>query len=784
MRRFLPFTSLTARRTYLLVVTVLLGLSSSGVAQQVPTPESVLGFVPGTDRKLVEWPVLVRYYQQLAAASPKVEYRELGKTTLGAPFVALVISSEANMVRLDQIRAANAKLADPRTLASSAERDSIIRNGKTIVLITSSIHSTEVGGHLSPTIIAYRLATENTPAIREILNNTVLLLVPSLNPDGVTIVSKWYNQSLGTPAEGAGPPELYHWYVGHDNNRDWYAFTQVETQLTVDSLHNVWHPQIVHDIHQQGTNGSRLFLPPFLDPVEPNVDPLLVQGFNTLGTFMAWELTGQGKQGIVTYGIYDGWTPARAYQHHHAGVRVLSETASARLATPIDVPFDQLTPGRGFDARVSSVNFADPWPGGHWTLANIVDYQSSGALALLEHAARNHTTWLSNFYTISQRAVDGWDAWPRAFVIPADQENQIGLRTMLGILHRGQVEIKRAEQAFTAAGTSFPSGSYVIELQQPYASFAKALLERQDYPDLRLYPGGPPRPPYDVTAHTLPLLMGVDVFTVTDDLNARLSAPIDPPQPVFDYAGLSDPNADPARARIGLYKSYTASMDEGWTRWIFDTWHVPYATLVDSVIRAGNLNEHFDAIVIPDMSQRQIVQGLPASYPRPYAGGLGTAGVQSLRRFVENGGTLVTFNDASLFAIETFQFPIRDAVGDMDSREFYAPGTLFALELDGSNPLTRGMPSSTAAWFQQSPAFDVTPRTDLRVVARYPSDPDAVLLSGWVLHPERVAGKAALVEADYGRGKVVMFGFRPQYRGQSIATYPLVFNALTGRLGS
>jgi hypothetical protein len=754
----------------------LAAVASPLAGQAIPTPESVLGFVPGTERRLVEWPVLVDYYQRLAAASDRVEFRELGKTTLGAPFVALVISDPANMARLDEIRAMNAKLADPRTLTSQAEKDRIVSDGKTIVLITASIHSTEVGGHFSPAIIAHRLASESTPEIQRILANTVLLLVPSLNPDGVTLVSRWYNQMLGTPTEGTGLPELYHHYVGHDNNRDWYAFTQVETQLTIDSLHNYWHPQMVHDIHQMGQQGARYFLPPFLDPVEPNVDPLIVQGFNTLGTYMAWELAGQGKKGIVVNATYDAWTPARAYQHHHAGVRVLSETASARLATSIDVPFAELSPGRNFDARVASWNFSDPWPGGRWTLANIVDYQSSGAMALLKHAAAGRRVWLSNFATIGERAVQGWDEWPYAFVIPQTQRDDVGLNTMLGILHRGMVETRTAEATFSANGRQYPAGTYVVVLRQPYASFAKALLERQQYPDLRLYPGGPPRPPYDVTAHTLPLLMGVEVTTVQDSIAVPLSEPVTPPTPQYRYEGLTGENGQP---RTALYKSYDASMDEGWTRWIFDTWNIPYESLVDSVARAGNLRERYDAIIIPDMSPRDITAGLSADdYPSQFAGGLGAAGVQAITAFVEEGGTLVVLNGASRFATETFDLPIRDAVEGLDAQEFYAPGTLFNMELDTSHPLAHNMPEEVAAWFQRSPAFEVTDTRGVSVVGRYSADPDDVLLSGWVLHPERVAGKAALVEVSVGRGRVILFGFRPQYRGQSIATYPLFFNAL------
>ena len=757
---------------------------SQAASAQIPTPASVLGFTPGEDRKLVEWPILVDYYQQLANASDRIQYRNLGNTTNGAPFVALVITSPANMSRLEEIRQMNLKLADPRTITSDAERQRLLAEAKTIVLVSSSIHSTEVGGHLSPTIIAHRLATENTPEVRSILDNTVVLLVPSLNPDGVTIVSNWYNRTLGTSAEGSGPPELYHPYVGHDNNRDWYSFTQVETQMTVDSLHNWWRPHITHDIHQQGANGSRFFLPPFIDPIEPNVDPLLVNGYNTLGTFMAWELLGQGKTGIVVSATYDAFSPARAYMHHHGGVRVLSETASARLASPIEMPFDQLRPGRGFHAQESSWNFSAPWEGGTWRLSNIVDYQSNGALALLTHAAFNRQTWVRNFLSVNQRASDGWNEWPYAIVIPHEQENQIGLNTTLEILHRGLVEVQRAEAPFQAGGQTYPTGTYVIVTKQPYASFAKALLERQDYPDLRMYPGGPPRPPYDVTAHTLPLLMGFEVDMIEDEFSASLSEPIDRATPNYWYEGLSVENPDRVTPRIGLYLNYAASMDEGWTRWILDTWRIPYMSLVDSVIQAGNLHQRFDAIIIPDQSPGQIVRGQGPDYPAPYGGGMGERGRQALVDFVNQGGTMVTFNSASQFAIESFELPVRDVVDGMDSQEFFAPGTLFRMELDKGNPLTDNVPNGTAGWFQRSPAWEVEPGSGVTVVARYPDNADDLLLSGWVLGEQHLAGKAAMLEADVGQGRVVLFGIRPQYRAQSIATYPLFFNALKVRPGT
>ncbi len=738
----------------------------------IPTPRSILGFEPGDDRKLVEWPVLLRYFEALAKASNRVEYRELGKTTLGAPFVALAISSAANLRRLDYYRQVNAGLADPRVFRTSRAARDALHNGKTIVLITSSIHSTEVGGHLAPVVLAHRLATDTSATTRAILDNVILWLVPSLNPDGVTIVAKWYNRTLGTSAEGTSPPELYHHYTGHDNNRDWYAFTQVETRLTVDSLHNVWHPQIVHDIHQMGSDGARLFVPPYLDPVEPNVDPLLVDGVSALGTAMAWELGGQGKTGISLNATYDAWTPARAYQHYHGGVRILSETASADLASPVDIPFDRLQArSRGFNPRERSWNFTNPWRGGHWTLRDIVSYQSEGAYALLAQAARHRDRWLANFLSIETRAIRGWREWPYAYVIPARQDS-VALSSLLGILRRGGVEIRTALQSFTLQGQRHNAGTYVVVLRQPYAAFAKTLLEVQRYPDRRQHPGGPPERPYDVTAHTLPLLMGVTAIVANDSLRVPLSSPITP-------RSISPAGAFATQApRVGLYKSYDAAMDEGWTRWVFDNWKVPYTSLVDSVVRAGKLRDQYDVIVLPDQPPREILEGLPRRYLAPYTGGIGPDGSEALRQFVVDGGTLVALNEASRFAIQALLLPVRNVLEAVPEEEFYAPGSIFRLELDTSHPVARGMPRETSGWFQGGPAFEVLDSTVSRVIGRWPADPARVLLSGWVLHPDRIAGKAAILEVQQGTGRVVLFGIRPQYRGQSIATYPLLFNSL------
>ncbi len=777
-------TAITALIAAFALSTVALPAQSTGTrahragARAVPAPASVLGFEPGTDRKLPSWKQVVDYFTALDRASPRVSVRTLGTTGMGRPFIAAFIGDSAVIANLSKYREIQRKLADPRTREPS-ERASLIANGKVVVLVTSSIHSTEVGGILTPTVLAYRLASGEDAETRSIRKNDLVILVPSLNPDGVDIVHDWYQSSLGKPWEGSGPPVIYNKYTGHDDNRDWYAFTQVETRLTIDSLHNVWHPEIVNDIHQQGPRASRLFVPPYMDPWEPNVDPIIAAGVNSMGMAMAWRLTADGKTGIATNASYDAWTPARSYQHYHAGIRILTETASARLATPIDLPFDSLGGGRGFDPKVMSWNFVAPWPGGHWTIGDIVDYQTSATWALLVQSALERGKWLDSFARIGERAVDGRGApgredWPVAYLIPASQPDTASLATMLRILQRGQVEIRRTRAPLTVGGARYPVGTYAIFMAQPYGSFAKALLEVQHYPDLREYPGGPPKRPYDVTAATLPLMMGVHVAAVSDTLAVATSAPIAPiAPPKLEVQGLSGKTS----RRIAIYRSYDPSMDEGWTRFIFDQYHIPFTSIVDRDVRAGKLHDRFDVIVLPDQSPRGLSRGVTRAYPDSLKGGLGAEGAAALADFVDAGGTLIAFNEASEYAIEALSLPVKNVLAELKSRDFYAPGSILRVALDEQSPIARLMVAPPAIWFEEGPAFEITDASKATAVATYPDEGNP-LLSGWLLGGEKLHGKAALVDVERGKGHVVLFGFRPQYRAQTTATYPLVWGAM------
>jgi hypothetical protein len=755
----------------------------------IPAPEEILGFVPGDDRKLASWDQVLNYFAALAKASDRVKFETLGKSTMGKPFVMATISSAKNLARLNEYIRIQELLADPRKLGPPGARDrkaaELIKRGKTIVLITCGIHSTEVGSYLSSMLIAHRLASSNSPEIQSVLENTIILLVPSLNPDGVDIVKNWYDKTLGTPYEGTDPPELYHKYTGHDNNRDWYAFTQVETQITVDRIHNVWHPQIVHDIHQQGEFGSRLFLPPYMQPVEPNVPKQIVAGYTELGNFMAREMRAQGFKGITTNSTYDAWSPARAYSHYHGGVRILSETASCKIATPITVKFGELKKDEGYDPKKDSATFGPLWRGGEWHLRDITNYMTTAAFLLLRHASENRAEWLSRFYEIGKEAVR-----PRrrgelhAFVIPQGAHSE----HLLVILELGGVHVDYPGP-FIADKRRYTQGDAVVRLAQPYGGFAKSLLETQTYPNLRDSSGHPVQP-YDVTAHTLSLLMGVPA----EPIYTPFFLPRRTPAAGVAENGGCGQSQPPRRA---IYKSFVPAIDEGWTRWVLDrevSIHrcLFYGTLQDVELHSGNLRSKFDTIVIPDQQAATILNGYRAGkMPPEYIGGIGPAGVKALREFVEQGGTLVCLNRASTFAIEQFKLPVRDVVANISEKEFFVPGSILRIEVDTTNPLTQGMPKETIAWVEDSPVFDIIrtgsssdrvdlPESTVRVIARYPTDKNP-LLSGWLLGESRIRGKAALVEVTLGKGRIILFGFRPQYRGQSLATYPLFFNAISGK---
>lgn len=816
----------------------------SGLYGQIPKPEDFLGFKVGADRQVADMHQIINYFQKLGQQSDRILVTEVGKTTMGNPFIVALITSEKNHKNLTAYREYQRILADPRRITDE-KAEELIAKGKTVVMINCSIHASEIGACQMSMELAYDLATKNDRKTMQILDNVILLLTPMHNPDGIQMVVDWYKKYLGTDYEGCRLPWLYNKYVGHDNNRDWYMFTQVESRLTL-KVHNAWHPQIIVDMHQMGSFGPRLFVPPYVDPYEPNVDPILRQQVAQVGTFIATELTAEGKEGVIHSDAFDAWTPARAYHHYHGGIRILTEAASVRVATPITVKSDRMSK----QIKEATVKMPLPWMGGEWTLRDIVEYDYSAALAALTNAAGLRESWLRNFYRIHKKAVDP-DRTPYAFVIPAAQRDLSTTIKMLEVLQWGGVEIHIAEQAFMADGHSYPAGTYIVFIAQPYGSFAKALLEKQEYPEIRESSGGSLKTPYDVVAHTLPLLMGVDVTRVEKPFETKftLIEMIEKPKGEvsradadFGYIWGHETNDDivalnrllksghsvywsaeplsvnektypagtmivlqraalrkelqeitedlyvhfePLMAnpggkayqlkpvKLGLYKSWTASMDEGWTRWVLEQFEFPYNSVVDEDIRRGDLNQSIDVLILPDLRNSTIVKGLSEkSMPPEYAGGIGEVGVKNIRDFVRKGGALIALNSAASFCTKQLYLSVTNSVARKGRKDFFIPGSILKVLNDAEHPIAYGYQRDAAIFFRRSPVFDVNEGVS---VVHYPSAP---FLSGWVNGEELLVNKSAIADVPYEKGRVILIGFPVLYRGQAHGSFKYLFNAI------
>jgi hypothetical protein len=779
----------------------------------LPSPRAVLGFTPGDDRTFADWTQIRNYFERLDAASERMRVERIGESTLRRPIIAAYISAPENIRELAKYKEIQRRLADPRLVRTEAERERLIGEGKTVVVVSCSIHSTEVVASQMSMQLAYELALATDEETLEILRNTILILIPSANPDGNDIIAEWYRKTLGTPYEGTEPPELYHHYAGHDNNRDWFMLNLRETRELTRLLWKEWFPQIVYDVHQQGANGSRFFIPPFFDPPNPHIAPLLLREVGLLGHKVAADLQANGERGVITNAMYDTWWHGgfRTAPYYHNSIGILSEAASARLMSPITVKREDLaraqTRGMPNGALAPATNFPAPWPGGEWRARDIMRIELQSSRSILSMAAKYRTRYLRNFYELGRRAVDGSSElgdFEIAYVIQAGQGRDENLARMIGALIEQGVEVHRMDSELHimmmgARGGVYndlktnppevPAGSYIIFLAQPYRSNIKALFERQLYPERRTA-GGEAERPYDVAGWTLPMQMGIQTMPVhsirepesqrrltlvrsEDDVRRDLGLPargIVPGSPI--------PNPVGRARRLALYKSWTGSMDEGWTRYVFDTFNVPYKSLRDAEVRAGNLAAQYDVIVIPSMRLREIVEGRSQeSAPAEFTGGITEAGVTNLRRFVEDGGTLILFDAATELGIKRFDLPLKNVVEGVRTSEFYGPGSVLRIEVDTAHPMARGMTRAMDAYFIHSAAFEVTDARRVRTVARY-ADEREVLRSGWLLGPQFVAGKTALAEVSMGRGRVVLFGFRPQHRAQTWGTFPFIFNAI------
>ena len=766
---------------------------------QVPSPRSVLGFQPTDDKTIADWGQITDYFAKLDKASNKVTVREIGRSTLGRPLIVAFVSSPDNIKNLDRYRQISAKLADPRTVKNESDLADLIKRGKTIVSISCSIHSTEIVASQMSMNLAYELATANDADTKEILDNTILLLVPSPNPDGIDIVADWYRKTLGTKSEGTTPPELYHHYAGHDDNRDWFMMNLVETRAVTKLFWQEWFPQIVYDVHQQGQNASRFIIPPFYDPVNPRISPSILREVGTIGYKMAADLQARGIAGVATNSTYDTWWHGgfRSAPYYHNSIGILSEAASANLMSPITIKEEDLRRTRNTRGLTNllehATNYPDVWRGGLWRPADIANIEMIASRGLLQMAAKFRPRYLRNFYDYGKANLTAKSNEPQAYIITAGQPNAETISRFLEILMWQGVEVHQMTQelhvkmeSMRAGFHDMPLGSFLVFVNQPQKNNVLSLFEKQVYPN-RLLPNGDAEVPYDVAGWTLPLQMGVEskaVFEIRDleqdRATLRRVESINQARAVLNLSPQNEPFAklrNPLKTnpRIGLYKGFTSSMDEGWTRFVFDTFQIPFKSVSDADVRSGDSN--YDVIVLPADSENTIVNGLNAErYESQFAGGIGEAGVANLKKFVDGGGKLVCFDDSCEMVIKRFNLPMKNVLAGLRRNEFYNPGSIVKLDVDRSSPLARGMADEASAYFSNSSAFDTSDERRVKTIAQYALKNS--LLSGWMLGEKNLNGQAALAETTYGKGKIVLFAFRPQHRGQSWATFPFIFNAL------
>ncbi|MBI5170357.1 MAG: hypothetical protein HZA61_12785 [Candidatus Eisenbacteria bacterium] len=820
--------------------------NTTSFAATIPTPSEYLKLDIGADRVLADYRQIRSYFAELDRLSPRVQMQTLGKSTLGEDMVMAVITSEANMARLPRLKEIAAKLADPRGL-SDAQVAALAEEGRAFLLITCNIHATEIGSTQMAMEWAHALASADDAETKRRLDEVVLLLVPSLNPDGQIMETEWYRKYLGTPYEGGREPWLYHHYTGHDNNRDWFMLTQAETKAMSRAVYREWFPQVWLDEHQMGSTGPRIFTPPYAEPVDADIHPLVWREVNRMGADMSLRLEQANKSGVIYGYAFDAYWPGgtknTAWFKNISGL--LTEVASVKLATPVYVDPSELSGGRkGLVDYERQTNFPNPWPGGWWRLRDIMDYERIASDAILESSADLRRDLLRNV-AARARASIALGANGEGFLLPRERQHDWAAALKLGdLLVEHGVEVYLTED-----------DDLWVPLAQPYGNFVREMLTTQRYPEVKLVPGKDIVRPYDVAAWSLPLMMGVTVEpAVVRDADERYSPVARGPATVAGPAALLPNGAERAKGlnaalrsggrvvvidrttesagrtwpagtafldakaaaaadaalppgivlerapapagralaapRVALYKPWAASMDEGWTRFLLERHGFAPRTLDNATIQKGNLRASFDAIVLPDVPKEVIATGKPkrddgatyfAELPPEYRGGLDAAGAAALKAFVQAGGTLIALSGACEYVTDVFNIPVSNALAKVTPADFGCPGSILRAHVNAEHPVTWGMPAEAALFVDKPIAFATQPpagELDRAVLATYPDDPRDVLLSGWITGEDKLVRRSAAVAVTMGKGKIVLFGFRPQHRAQTDGTHPLLFNAL------
>jgi hypothetical protein len=504
-------------------------LSSAPVALlgegRLPTPESVLGFRPGADYKLATYDQSVDYFKKVAAASKYVKLLEAGKTSQGRTMYYALVSSPDNLARIDRYREIARRLAHPQGL-SDAEAKRLARSGKAFVHIDGGLHATEVAGPQHTPQLLYDLVSKaNEPDTKAMLRNVVVMLWPTINPDGQQMVAEWYMKNVGTPYELSSLPRLYQEYVGHDNNRDAYMLNMIESRV-LEHTWRQWEPQIIYVHHQSGPFPTRIWLPPFSEPVGIDAPFIMSREVNMIGMAIAKSLEERGQVGATHMGTaFDAWYPGYVdYAPNFKNIAAFwTETALFQYATPHDYAIGDFPPNMR-DLRPQSL-YASPWPPGTWRLRDAVDYMETASLSVIEFASKYKDSLLFDRYQAGRDQIAlGTRKAPYAYVIPQQQRDPVAAVEMLRRMAFGGVRVSTLTAPVAIGPEIFPAGTWVIPTDQEFAAMAREVLDTQAYPDLRQYPGGPPERPYDAAGWSLPLQMGVRVVAAAAPLTAETRA--------------------------------------------------------------------------------------------------------------------------------------------------------------------------------------------------------------------------------------------------------------------
>jgi zinc carboxypeptidase len=926
----------------LVALTVALGAAvpqaqNKSAGPKLTSPKEQFGHDIGDDYFLVNYTQYVEYLRKLDQQSDRMTVVEIGKTEEGRPELTAIITSPENHKKLAQIKETNRKLALAESLGDDQARQ-LAKDGKTVVWIDGGLHATEVLGAQQLIETIYRLNTKTDPETMRILNDDVVLCT-LVNPDGMELVSNWYMREPDEKKRSTGGiPRLYEKYVGHDDNRDFYMMNMSESVNANKVMYREWYPAIMYNHHQTGPAGAVLFAPPFRDPFNYNFDPLVVLGIDMVGSAIHTRLAAEGKPGAVmrTGAPYSTWFNGglRTTSYFHNQIGILTETIGN--PTPVEIPFV-------LDMQLPRADVPNPIAPQTWHFRQSIEYSVTNNYAILDIASKRHEDFLFNMYKMAKNAIangsaDHWTIHPkrieaarsaieagqgrgeggenigpraalggrggggrgsgapvaiytnvlhdpklrdpRGFIVPSDQPDFLTATKFVNTLIKAGVVVHRATAPFTVAGKQYPAGSYVVKAAQAFRAHVLDMFEPQDHPDDIPYPGGPPRPPYDVTGYNIAYSMGVTFDRILDAFDGPFEkipdlAPVPAGKVTAAPSGggyllshqvndafvavnrLLKANEEvdwlkapatvngktypagtmyvPAKAstlpilqklatdkgltfdqvaskpagdsmklkpvRIGLWDQYGGSMPSGWTRWLFEQYEFPFEVVYPQTLDAGNLNAKYDVLVFVDggiplrdnaaaggggFGGQPAADTIPAEF-RPWLGRVTVSKtVPELKKFVENGGTILTIGSSTALGYH-LGLPIKNALVEVANgverplprEKYYVPGSILEARIDNTNPIAYGMEPKAMVFYDESPAFRLQPEASLKgvkPVAWY--ETPSPLRSGWAWGQQYLDHTVSIIDAPVGKGRVVLFGNEVNWRAQPHGTFKLLFNGI------